>query len=171
MSDERTAETPSGLDVALTDEEKERLSQEQAEFRAKAAMIVSRSSTQEALRVELPPDLYGEWIFNSPDSIAEAQFKGFVFDEKYAIRNQQVDHSKGDGRAYRGDTVFMVMPKWKHDILDEESQKRKDAVHGTRGDRKKQEEEKAYLADAKKGRPDAIIPFNESSSTTVLLDK
>jgi hypothetical protein len=59
--------------------------------------------------VELPDDMYGEWVGDDPSSIQEAKNGGFKIDDKYAANKAL--HSDGSGIPKVGDAVFMTMPK------------------------------------------------------------
>ncbi len=101
------------------------------EFRAKAARVVTRSFLIDRLNVELPQDVYGEWVADNPVSIAEAQAMGFEIDKDYATKNKL--HSNAAGEAKVGDVVFMTMPKWMKEELDILKKQEYDRHHGVRG--------------------------------------
>lgn len=169
MSTERDVQNPSGINTTLTAEDLENIAKEEEklDFQKRAASILSRSMVQDALDVQLPADVHGEWIAKDPMSIAEAQMKGFVFDDKYS--NTSI-HGDGSGRASYGDCYFMTMPKWKKEILDEEKQNRFERVHGRKGQSKKLAEENNYLQspDEETG---AITKFNDSNTKTTYVSR
>jgi len=108
------------------------------EFRAKAARVVSRSFLIDRLNVELPSDVYGEWVADNPVSIAEAQALGFEIDKDYATKNKL--HSNAAGEAKVGDVIFMTMPKWMKEELDIVKKEEYERHHGVRKGSKPAEE-------------------------------
>lgn len=111
------------------------------EFRAKAAKVVTRSFLIDRLNVELPQDVYGEWVADNPVSIAEAQALGFEIDKDYATKNKL--HSNAAGEAKVGDVIFMTMPKWMKEELDILKKQEYDRHHGVRGGKPAEETEYA----------------------------
>jgi hypothetical protein len=155
MSDERDVQTPEGIDVAVS-----ALEREKQEYRARAASIVSRSRLLDIIKVDLPEHLHGEWVPNNNVSINEAKLQGMEIDTEHAAKSSL--HSDGSGKAILGDCIFMIQPKWQHDILVEEGQKAYDRKHGIRGSDKSQVEEREYLNTNKSD--GYINTFNESNA-------
>jgi len=165
MSEERDINTPSGETRKLTAED---IAQLKSEFKAKQVTILNRSQVQEHLYVELPPDVYGEWIPKDAASIAEAQAKGFQIDTEYAPSQKSHMHSDGLNRSTLGDCVFMTMPRWKKEAHEEIARERFIRTHGKRkGNQvKEQQEEASFMAEA--GHKE-ISKFEESEASTVTL--
>ena len=154
MSTERDVQTPSGEVIALTRE------QEEKEFRAKMVSIASRSVIQAGLVVNLPDDLYGEWIANDKLSTYEAKNLGFDFPPPEIVEAAGSLHDDGTGRIITGDVVFMTMPRWKKNIIEEEKLKRAKSLNSMK--KGESPEERLFLDNAQ-GRDIGIETFNESS--------
>ena len=109
------------------------------EFKARAAKVVSRGFVMDRLSVtNLPKDIHGEWISDDPASIAEAQALGFEIDKEYATKNKL--HTNATGEAKVGDVIFMTMPKWQKEVIDEIKQEEYARHHGLKGFNKPAEE-------------------------------
>lgn len=108
------------------------------EFKAKIARVVTRGYIVDRLNVELPPDVHGEWISDDPVAIAEAAALGFEIDKTYAVKNAL--HSNAAGEAKVGDVVFMTIPKWQKDIIEEAKKEERDRFHGVKGKSRPAEE-------------------------------
>ena len=90
--------------------------------------IGDRGLVDMRLHVPLPPDVYGEWVSNTPEKIVEAMQLGFVVDTKYATKYAL--HSNGSGEPIVGDVIHMIIPKKVKDAMSIASQIRYQQVHG-----------------------------------------
>ncbi len=111
------------------------------EYEAKLVEVLSRDLLSDRLNVPLPEDMHGEWVLNDPVNINSKKLIGFEIDTKYAVKDAL--HSDGSGQPIVGDTIFMVIPKWKHNIFKKVQKKRYDEHHGVRTG--KSSEEKEFL--------------------------
>lgn len=134
------------------------------DFKKSLFEVLDRGWTSIRLQVDLPDDLWGEWIPKDIDSIARAQKLGFRDGSDYAAKRAL--HS-ADGLAGVGDTVFMVTSKHRKKLINEvqlELYKRRNDPKRNRGKGKVQEEE----TDASKEISDKIgLPVIEESNTEV----
>lgn len=131
------------------------------EFAAKAAKVLSRVVVTDRLNVELPPDVYGEWIRDDAVSLAEAATLGFEIDKTYAP--SKALHRDAEGKAKVGDAVFMTMPKWQKEEIDKIKKEQYARQHGLRNS--KLAEETQFLS----GLPQGIVPIDESKTSNVNL--
>lgn len=116
MSTERTAETPSGIPVALKTEDKD-ATNARAARKAKLARVLDMGYLNDRLAVPLPTDVHGEWVRDDPLEIQRKMELGFQIDTKYAA--PKALHSDGTGKPKIGDVVFMVTSKENFDLLEE----------------------------------------------------
>lgn len=165
MSEEREVHNPAtGATTTLSEAVKSdpaELKRIRAEKKAKIMRILERGQVVDRLQVELPDNLYGEWIPDDKQEIARMQLLGFEVDNKYAV--ERALHEKGDGRSVIGDTVFMVTDKETKEIIDEIRRDQYEIRNGKPGAAlKSQGEEKEFAAQA---RPLGIGPIVEESNT------
>jgi hypothetical protein len=107
------------------------------------------------LKVALPPELYGEWIFNDQTEIMRMEALGFQVDTVYAPKRAL--HSKGDGASYVGDVVFMTCPMEDKILIDEI--KREQYMRLNRKGKKQKEEKDFDTMTQKEG----LEPIGEGS--------
>lgn len=146
---------------ALTQEDESQfqaLLKEKAELKSKRAQVLERGMTTERLRVDLPNDLYGEWVPDYPEEVARAESLGFWIDREHAKKRRL--HSDGSEASYIGDAVFMVTTKENYELLEEIRLERKLAMHGEGG---KDKEEKDYSAKVRSEAPE--VPVIDDSKT------
>jgi hypothetical protein len=130
--------------------------QSKRDFAARAIQVLDRGLVNARLDVQgLPDDIHGEWAANDPESIFRYKSMGFEIDTKYAVGNAL--HSDATGKAQIGDVVFMVIPKWKKQILDGAKQELIDRVHNKKRDLREETEFNAF----------GLEKVNESSITKV----
>lgn len=101
----------------MSTEPKAVVEMDDVEYKAVLASVLDRGYAHEALNIELPPGLAGEWIMNDPVSIARAKTLGFSIDTEYAKKNSI--HSSGDSKTVYGDVVFMTIPAQRKRIIEE----------------------------------------------------
>lgn len=117
------------------------------DFKKNLFEVLDRGWTSIRLQVDLPDDLWGEWIPKDIDSIARAQRLGFRDGTSYAAKRAL--HS-ADGLAGVGDTVFMVTTKHRKKLIDEvnlELYKRRNDPKKNRGKGRVQEEERELTSE------------------------
>lgn len=88
-----------------------------AQKKARLAQVLDRGIVGDRLKVDLPPGVHGEWIFNDQTEIMRMEALGFQIDTEYAPKRAL--HSKGDGASYVGDVVFMTCPMEDKILIDE----------------------------------------------------
>lgn len=129
-----------GEALKLDPEETKKLRREK---KARLASVLERGLVADRLQVDLPPDLYGEWVPNDPAEVLRMQTLGFEIDTKYAPARAL--HSKGSGGgSVIGDTIFMVTDRETKDILNEIREEEYSRAHGKPGTVKAQKEEKEF---------------------------
>lgn len=85
--------------------------------KARLANVLERGLTNDRLIVDLPPEVYGEWVPRDPSEIARMQSMGFEIDTKYA--SARALHGSGSGESVVGDVIFMTAPSEVKEIIDE----------------------------------------------------
>jgi len=88
-----------------------------AQKKIRLASVLDRGIVGDRLKVDLPDNLHGEWIFNDQTEIMRMEALGFTVDTEYAPKRAL--HSKGTGASYVGDVVFMTCEKETKDLIDE----------------------------------------------------
>lgn len=109
------------------------------ELEARIARVMERGMLADRLNVELPGELYGEWVSDDPVEIFRMQAMGFKEDKEYATK--YAIHSDGTNRAKVGDVVFMVAPRIVKQLIDKRHAILYEQTHG-----KKKTEEQKYAA-------------------------
>jgi hypothetical protein len=104
----------SELAGAKTDAEKE-VAQKKLEAKLRV-QVLDRGVVNQRLNVDLPSDVYGEWVTNTKDEIYRMESMGFEIDSQYAP--SRALHSEGDGKSIVGDVVFMTCPKVVKESID-----------------------------------------------------
>lgn len=152
MSEERQVIDPKGGEVSLSEALKTDLEEHKklrAEKKAKLARILDRGVVADRLSVDLPSELYGEWVVNEKSEIHRMQTLGFKIDTQYAKAHAL--HDQGDDRAIVGDTVFMVCDRETKDILDEIRRENYERVNGKPGEERKGQAEEREFSEPTKG--------------------
>lgn len=121
--------------------------------KARRAQVLDRGQLGDRLQVDLPPDLYGEWVPNNTVDVFRKRAMGFEIDEVHARKRAM--HDKGDAASYVGDCVFMTCSMEDKEILDEIRKDRYDKTHNPRGGRQK--EERDFLSSQASNTKDASI--------------
>lgn len=114
------------------------LDEQKKAFKSRIARVVTRGFIVDRLNVQLPDDVHGEWIRDEPVAVAEARALGFEIDDKYATK--EALHTDSSGKPKIGDVVFMTMPKWQKEIIDEAKKDEYARHHGVRRGTKPAEE-------------------------------
>ena len=118
------------------------------EKKAKLARVLERGVVVDRLNVDLPPELYGEWVSDDPVSIASMEALGFYKDTNYATKNSL--HSTGTQEGRVGDTIFMVCDREVKEIIDEI---RRDQFERTHGRTRQREDKEGVSLVEKSGLP------------------
>jgi hypothetical protein len=112
---------------ALDDHVKDAVNRRRS-LKAKLSAIRQRGFTNSQLDVELPDDLYGEWVAKDEVSVRRMQALGFQLDDKYSRKNALHD----DGvKGSLGDVVFMTAEKETKEILKEIDRENYIRAYGT----------------------------------------
>lgn len=130
-----------------------------AERKARFAQVLDRSIVGDRLKVNLPPNVYGEWVPNDQMEIYRMEALGFKIDTEFA--RQRELHSRGDAASYVGDCVFMVQPMEDHEILEEIRKEQYDRLNSKKP---RQREEKDFATQVSKELQEVgIVPTTEST--------
>ena len=123
--------------------------------------VLERGLTVDRLHVDLPPEVYGEWVPNDPSEIIRMQTLGFELDTKYA--SKRALHGSGSGESKVGDVVFMTTSRETHELIEEIRKEKFIEMHGSpnRDKRAVQREE----AEIQRGSPLPVV--NESAASSV----
>lgn len=132
MSEEReVTDLQSGATISLSaalEKDPEEYKRIRAERKARFSRVLERGMIADRLKVDLPPNLWGEWIHNDLQSITEAKLLGFQIDTEYATKRAL--HDQGDGMSVVGDCVYMVQDMEDHLLLEEIRRENYEAAHG-----------------------------------------
>ncbi len=125
-------------------------SESRAERKVRMAQVLERGSVANRLNVDLPPELYGEWVPRDHADVHRMEILGFKVDDKYGLK--QSLHSDGTPITQIGDVVFMVTSRENKELLDEIRQEQFERRHGKVGveEQTVQGEEKEVIGQAKK---------------------
>lgn len=139
---------------------------ERAQKKARITNILDRGQLLSRLAVDLPPELYGEWVRNDSLEIQRLKTLGFEIDTEYAPK--RAIHSNGDDGGVTGDVIFMICDRETHDLIDEI---RVDALRATHGNpnasNMQTKEEKDFRAGVGSETQGEISTFTESKTTRV----
>lgn len=138
MANEREVLTPSGAPITANNEFRALNKQEK---KARLARVLERGMVVDRLHVDLPPELYGEWVSDDPVSIASMEAMGFYRDTEYSTKNSL--HSTGTQEGRIGDVIFMVCDIETREILEEIRREQFIRNHGKPGSNKQKEETEA----------------------------
>lgn len=161
MSEPRPVEATVVVDPSNTkSDDFSNLTKEQK--KARLATVLDRGMTADRLHVNLPDDLYGEWVPADDNEIVRMQGMGFELDNKYAPKRAL--HGGGTGEARVGDVVFMTTNRETKELIDEIRREKYIEVHGKPGSESihQQREEREFNA-ASKG-TEGITGITESST-------
>lgn len=125
-----------------------------SEKKARLARILDRGIINDRITIDLPSDLYGEWVRNDQLEIQRMQVLGFQVDHEYAPKS--AIHNDGSGAAILGDVIFMTCDRETKEIIDEIRAEQYYAMN------RKGREEDEYQTSADSLRPAHIIPTVES---------
>lgn len=131
-----------------------------SEKKARLAKILDRGLVGDRLHVELPNDIYGEWVPNDKVEIYRMQSLGFVVDKEYAKRRALHNDGTAD-TSIVGDVIFMTCDRETKDIMEEIKRENYDKVNAPKGAR----EEKDYTSNLKNTVTPSIV-----NSTTESVD-
>ena len=88
-----------------------------AELEAKLTRVLERGIIVDRTTVDLPADVYGEWVSDEAVEISRMQLMGFELDTKYAV--DRATNADGTGGVAKiGDVVFMTCPRRVMDIIE-----------------------------------------------------
>lgn len=148
MSIEReVTDIKTGVSMSMTDAIKldpEEVKRLRAERKTQLRQVLERGIVADRLKVDLPPNLYGEWVPNFKEEIYRMQLLGFQIDDKYAPQRALHDH--GDGKSVIGDTVYMVCSREDREIMEEIRREQFEANNGKPGQARSLREEKEFKA-------------------------
>lgn len=124
------------------------------------SQALDRGMVAQRVHVDLPPEVYGEWVRNDPFEIDRLKGIGFKIDDKYAV--DRALHGDAAGNPVVGDVIFMTCPKEVKEVIDEI---RADHARDKHGPRKKQQEEQNFEALTRKD-TGGVVPVDIRSSAT-----
>lgn len=116
------------------------------ELKSRLVTVLDRGLTGDRLHVELPPDVYGEWVPNDKMEIYRMQSMGYSIDKIYA--SKRALHSDGtEGTSIVADAIFMTCPMENKELIDEIKIEQYNTANSPRGG--KQKEELDFMAEAR----------------------
>jgi hypothetical protein len=121
--------------------------------KARLARVLERGIVADRLIVNLPTNLYGEWVSDDPVSIARMEAMGFQIDKEFAPSRSL--HSTGEKMGKVGDVVFMTCAREDKELIDEIRQEQYDRKH-KRGKQREETESAAQI------RKEGLSTFVES---------
>lgn len=129
--------------------------------KAKLASILERGITHDRLSVDLPSDVYGEWVRNDEVEIYRMQTLGFQVDHEYA--SKRALHTDGNKTAVVGDVIFMTTSRENKELIDEVEAERVYRKHNP----KKPKEDADFESQTKSDTGGIIPTINESKQRSV----
>lgn len=90
---------------------------ERGELKAKLSIALDRGFLYDRLKVDLPSDLYGEWVLNNVNEIRRKEGLGYRLDNEYST--SRALHDDGTSSTVIGDVVFMIVDKSRHEVIKE----------------------------------------------------
>lgn len=127
---------------------------ERGELKSLLASILDRGIIEDRLHVDLPSDVYGEWVRRDPLEVARMKALGFQIDNKYA--SQRAIHEDGTDANIVGDVIFMTCDMLRHEIIEEIRHEQKLAVHMKKrtksGDKNKEERDLEEITEKEYGK-------------------
>lgn len=157
MSERKVEAVVSNTPVAQSD----LLALTKSELKARLAVILDRGLVNDRLSVDLPSDVYGEWVPNDKVEIYRYEALGFEVDRKYA-RARALHNSGTEGDSIVGDVVFMTCPMAIKEVIEEIKRENYDKVNAP----KKSKEETDFEAQAR-DRTSVTPPVVRSSTASV----
>lgn len=131
---------------------------ERASKKARLASVLDRGMVGDRLSVDLPKDVYGEWVPNDKVEIHRYEALGFEVDKKYASSRSL--HSDGaEGTSIVGDVIFMTCDMETKEIIEEIKKENYDKVNAPL----KSKEERDFELNAKTSPTPAVITSSTSS--------
>ena len=129
-----------------------------AELEARFAKVLERGIIVDRTTIDLPEDVYGEWVSDEAAEVSRMQLLGFEIDKKYAV--ERSTHSDGTGKTSKiGDVVFMTCPERIHQVIERVKKARYDRANPKAGS---QREEKDFKQLMEKGKGVNIPVIDES---------
>lgn len=140
---------------------------ERGELKAKLAAVLDRGVVQDRLTVDLPDDVYGEWVRNDPLEIRRLEILGFKVDKKYATK--RAIHSDGSDSAIVGDVIHMICPREVKEVIDEIRLEQTLKQHAKRkvGNRELNREEEEFLVNVANEGDDKVVAYTSSTERPV----
>lgn len=148
MSEQRTVISSTGemTQAEAVEKDSEEHKKLRAQRKATLIRVLERGQVADRLQVDLPPELYGEWVPNDKMSIYEKELLGFKVDTEYAPKRRL--HDQGDNSSVIGDAIFMTCTKEDHEIHEEIRRENYEALNAKPGSfTAPQREEKEFSAD------------------------
>lgn len=153
MSDERVVEATVGKVENKSFKELSR-----AERKARLVTILDRGYVNSRLIVELPDDMYGEWVVDDATEITRMQAMGFDIDTVYAPKRAL--HGSAENRAKVGDVIFMTAPREVKEIIDELRAQKFQELNGKPNQTNRVQKEEREFAEG------AALPTMQESSAS-----
>ncbi len=108
------------------------------EAKAKLVSVLSRGVLIDRQNVDLPPEVYGEWVPNDKTEIYRMEALGFKIDTEYACKRALHEGGEG-GPSIIADTVFMTCPSYVKEVIEEIRVENYEAANSPRGGKQKEE--------------------------------
>lgn len=129
-----------------------------AELEARLTRVLERGIIVDRTTVDLPDDVYGEWVSDEAVEISRMQLMGFEIDTKYAI-DRSTNSDGTEGIAKIGDVVFMTCPRRVMDIIEKVKKNLYDRANPRTGSQKEERDFKQSISTIK----EAHLPVTEES--------
>jgi hypothetical protein len=162
---------PSNVETlpAMTDEEtiaRKRIEEYMAlppdQRKARVAAVFDRGLVHDRLKVDLPPDLHGEWVRSDPFEVDRMRTLGYWLDNTYSTK--RAIHSDGTSANKVADVVFMVTLKDNKKLID---QVRLERQLRSMNNPRSSDEDKQFMANTAAETGGIIPTFSESKQQSV----
>ncbi|KKL65427.1 hypothetical protein LCGC14_2155060, partial [marine sediment metagenome] len=108
--------------------------------------------------VDLPDDMYGEWVCDDGPEIVRMQLMGFEIDKKYAV--ERSSHADGTGKTAKiGDIIFMTCPQRVKDTIEKVRRRIYDRANPKKGSQREEKDFKQSMGSIK----EAHLPVTDES--------
>ncbi len=132
-----------------------------AELEARLARVLERGIIVDRTTVDLPPDVYGEWVSLEDAEVSRMQLLGFEIDSEYAI--DRSTHADGAGNMSKiGDVVFMTCPQKVHEMIKKVQKKMYDRANPKAGSQREEKDFKQLM-----GKETKMPVIDESVTSSV----
>ena len=129
-----------------------------AELEARLTRVLERGIIIDRTTIDLPDDMYGEWVCDDGPEIVRMQLMGFEVDKKYAV--DRSSHADGTGGIAKiGDIVFMTCSRRVKETIERVRKRIYDRANPKKGSQREEKDFKQSMGSIK----EAHLPVTDES--------